>query len=51
MAERYFWDRLGKDAYDTAAAHYAAYSAGCPTKLDGYEAEGGVNQNSKGARP
>ncbi len=27
MAERLFWDRLGKDAYDTAAAHYAAYQA------------------------
>lgn len=26
MAERYFWDRLGKDAYDTAAAHYATYT-------------------------
>lgn len=23
--ERAFWDRLGKDAYATAAAHYAAY--------------------------
>lgn len=24
-SERAFWDRLGKDAYETAAAHYAAY--------------------------
>lgn len=51
MAERYFWDRLGKDAYDTAAAHYAEYSAGRPAKLDGYEAEGGVNQTSAPHRP
>lgn len=27
-AEKYFWDRLGKDAYDTAAAHYARYQTG-----------------------
>lgn len=26
-AERFFWDRLGKDAYATAAEHYARYSA------------------------
>lgn len=25
MSERCFWGRLGKDAYDTAAAHFAAY--------------------------
>lgn len=25
--ERKFWSMLGKDAYDTAAAHYAAYTA------------------------
>lgn len=24
-AERAFWERLGKDAYDTAAGHYARY--------------------------
>lgn len=27
-SERQFWERLGKDAYATAAAHYAAYQAG-----------------------
>lgn len=26
MNERAFWSLLGKDAYETAAAHYAAYS-------------------------
>jgi hypothetical protein len=26
-AERAFWDRLGKDAYDTAARHYERYRA------------------------
>lgn len=30
MAERFFWERLGKDAYETAAAHYAAYQ-GAPS--------------------
>lgn len=24
-AERFFWERLGKDAYETAAAHFSAY--------------------------
>lgn len=28
MNEREFWDRLGKDAYDTAAAHYSRYLGG-----------------------
>ena len=27
-SERAFWDALGKDAYDTAAGHYAAYRSG-----------------------
>jgi hypothetical protein len=27
-SERAFWQRLGKDAYDTAAAHYDAYRSG-----------------------
>jgi hypothetical protein len=27
-AERAFWERLGKDAYDTAAGHFAAYREG-----------------------
>lgn len=32
MSERRFWELVGKDAYDTAAAHYATYQAGDPTK-------------------
>jgi hypothetical protein len=28
-AERAFWARLGKDAYATAAAHYARFKEGC----------------------
>lgn len=28
MSERLFWERLGKDAYATAAAHYARYQRG-----------------------
>lgn len=27
-AERFFWERVGKDAYETAAAHYARYQCG-----------------------
>ena len=47
MAERYFWDRLGKDAYETAAAHYAAYQGdhGAGNPLGGYEGEAVVNPN------
>jgi hypothetical protein len=29
-SERAFWAALGKDAYDTAAAHFAAYRGGQP---------------------
>jgi hypothetical protein len=31
-AERLFWDRVGKDAYATAAAHYAAYQGFAPSR-------------------
>lgn len=31
-AERAFWARVGKDAYDTAAAHYAAFKSGNPSR-------------------
>ena len=34
MAERAFWNRLGKDAYETAARHYAAYQAGFSPSRD-----------------
>jgi len=34
MNERTFWSRLGKDAYATAAAHYAAYQGQTPTASD-----------------
>ncbi|HYE38256.1 hypothetical protein [Methylocaldum sp.] len=35
-SERAFWDRVGKDAYATAAEHYAAYRG--TTALSGAEA-------------
>lgn len=33
-AERYFWERLGKDPYETAARHFAAYQ-GVTDETDG----------------
>jgi hypothetical protein len=49
MNERTFWERLGKDAYETAAAHFAAYqgqAASGKAGLAGYGADaiGGMNQ-------
>ena len=33
-AERFFWERLGKDAYTTAAGHYARYLSAKPTSQE-----------------
>lgn len=34
-AERYFWERLNKDAYDTAAKHYAEYQGASSSNREG----------------
>lgn len=34
-AERLFWQRVGKDAYDAAAAHFAAYRGGNSSRNKG----------------
>jgi hypothetical protein len=48
MNERAFWERLGKDAYATAAGHFAAYqgqAAGGEAGAVGMEPQsGGMNQ-------
>lgn len=49
--EKLFWDAIGKDAYETAAAHYAAYlgtDAGSLTvSPSGYDGAAGMNQNNQ----
>jgi hypothetical protein len=50
--ERQFWSALGKDAYETAAAHYAAYQGQADSGkagLAGYGADeiGGMHKENK----
>jgi hypothetical protein len=50
-SEKAFWAATGKDAYETAAAHYAAYlgtdAGSLPVSPSGYDGAAGMNQNNQ----